>query len=77
MQNKVPRICDHVLMNGHTQSGIYDFVQTPSGEIIIQHTTLGIPGELKNAISVSFAFNILIGNENVTSEEHKTKNRLK
>ena len=34
MRNKVPPICDHLSMNGHTQSGIYDLGQTPSGEII-------------------------------------------
>ena len=33
MHNKVPPICDHQSMNGHTWSGIYDLAQTPSSEI--------------------------------------------
>ena len=47
---------------------------------IIQRATLGIPkGMKKNAISISIAFsiNILIRNENITSEQHKTKKPLK
>ena len=40
---------------------------------------LGFPRERKNAISVSIAFSLdfLIRNENVASEECKTKDRLK
>ena len=33
VRNKVPPICKPS-MNEHTQSGIYDLTQTPSGEII-------------------------------------------
>ena len=33
VRNKVSPICDQPSMNGHTQSGIYDLAQTPSGEI--------------------------------------------
>ena len=46
---------------------------------IIQRVTLWIPKGMKNAISVSVAFNvhILIRNENTISEKGKTKNRLK
>ena len=32
--NKVSPFSDHPLMNGHSQSGIYDLAQTPCGEII-------------------------------------------
>ena len=40
---------------------------------------LGFPRERKNAISISIAFSIdfLIRNENITSEERETENRLK
>ena len=40
---------------------------------------LGIPKGMKNAISISVAFStdILIRNEDITSEERKTKNHLK
>ena len=36
-------------------------------------------GDEKNAISISiaFSFDFLIRNENIISEEHKTKRRLK
>ena len=46
---------------------------------MIQCATLGIPKGMKNAISISIAFclDVLIRNENITSEECKTKNRLK
>ena len=46
---------------------------------IIQCATLGIPKGMKNAVSISIAFclDVLIRNENITSEECKTKNRLK
>ena len=47
---------------------------------IIQRATHGIPeGMKKNAVSISIAFsiNILIRNKNITSEEQKTKSRLK
>ena len=47
---------------------------------IIQHATpWDSHGNEKNVISISIAFsiNILIRNENIISEERKTKNRLK
>ena len=46
---------------------------------IFQRATLEIPKEMKNEISISIAFSIhiLIRNENITSEKHKTKNHLK
>ena len=46
---------------------------------MIQCATLGIPKGMKNAISISIAFclDFLIRNENITSEECKTKNCLK
>ena len=47
---------------------------------MIQCPTLGIPkGMKKKAVSISIAFYLgfLIRNENITSEECKTKNRLK
>ena len=46
---------------------------------MIQCATLGMPKGMKNAISISIAFclDFLIRNENITSEECKTKNRLK
>ena len=46
---------------------------------MIQCATIGIPKGMKNAISISIAFAliILIRNENITFEECKTKNRLK
>ena len=42
---------------------------------MVQYATLGIPKGMKNAISISIAFcpDILIRNENITSEECKTK----
>ena len=42
---------------------------------MIQCATLGIPKGMKNAVSISIAFclDLLIRNENVTSEECKTK----
>ena len=45
----------------------------------MQCVTLGIPnGNKENAVSISIAFclDLLIRNENITSEECKTKNRL-
>ena len=41
----------------------------------IKCATLGIPKGMKNAISISFAFtiDILTRNENIDSQEHKTK----
>ena len=46
---------------------------------MIQCVTLGIPKGMKNAIFISIAFYIdfLIRNKNITSEECKTKKRLK
>ena len=46
---------------------------------IIQCATLGIPKGMKTAVSISIAFCLafLIRNEDITSEECKTKNRLK
>ena len=47
---------------------------------MIQYVTLGIPkGMKKNTVPVSIGFclDFFIRNENVTSEECKTKNRLK
>ena len=46
---------------------------------VIQRATLGIPKGMKNAVSISIAFSLdfLIRNENIISEERKTKNRLK
>ena len=46
---------------------------------MIQCATLGIPKGMKNTVSISIAFclDFLIRNENITSEECKTKNRLK
>ena len=46
---------------------------------MIQCATLEIPKGMKNAISISIAFclDFLIRNENITSEECKTINRLK
>ena len=34
VRSKVFPVCDQPPMNRHTQSGIYDLAQTPSGEII-------------------------------------------
>ena len=39
MRNKVPTICKPS-MNEHTQSGIYDLAQTPSGEIIRENVNI-------------------------------------
>ena len=46
---------------------------------LIQRATLGIPKGIKNAISIFIAFslNFFIRNENIISDERKTKNRLK
>ena len=46
---------------------------------MIQCAGLGIPKGMKNAISISMAFclDVLIKNENIASEEWKTKNCLK
>ena len=46
---------------------------------MIQCVTLGVLKGTKNAVSNSIAFclDFLIRNENITSEECKTKNRLK
>ena len=46
---------------------------------MIQFATLGIPKGIKNTVSIFIAFcpAFLIRNENTTSEECKTKNRLK
>ena len=47
---------------------------------MIQCATLGIPKGMKNnaiSISIAFCLDVLIRNENITSEECKTKNRLK
>ena len=46
---------------------------------IIQQATLVIPKRIKSALSISITFSvyILIIYENIISEEHKTKNRLK
>ena len=46
---------------------------------MIQCATLGISKGMKNAVSISVAFylDILIRNENITSEDCKTKDRLK
>ena len=46
---------------------------------LIQCAILGIPKGMKNAVSISIAscLDFLIRNENITSEECKTKNRLK
>ena len=45
---------------------------------MIQCATLGIPKRMKNAISVSVAFclDLFIRNDNITSEECKTKNYI-
>ena len=42
---------------------------------IIQRAALRIPKGIKNAVSISiaFCFDLLIGNENTISEEHKPK----
>ena len=46
---------------------------------MIQCATLGIPKGIKNAVCISIAFSLdfFIRNENITSEECKTKNCLK
>ena len=46
---------------------------------MIQCATLGIPKGTKNAVSIFIAFclDFLIRNENINSEECKTKSRLK
>ena len=44
---------------------------------ITKLSTLGIPMEMKNVISIPIAFivDIFIRNKSITSVEHKTKNR--
>ena len=46
---------------------------------MIQCAIRGIPKGMKNAISISstFCLDFLFRNENITSEDFKTKNRLK
>ena len=44
---------------------------------MIQYVTLGIPKGMKNADFISIAFYIDLLIRNITSEECKTKNRLK
>ena len=46
---------------------------------VTQRATLGSPKGMKNAVSISIAFShdFLIRNEDIVSEEWKTRNRLK
>ena len=46
---------------------------------MIKCASLGIPKGMKkcNFVSIAFYFDFLIKNENITSEECKTRNRLK
>ena len=46
---------------------------------MIQSAILGIPKGMKkcNFYSIAFCLDFLIGNENITSEDCKTRNRLK